>query len=253
MFTWGSPILGGYISQTTDSVRNQLTALSIIQAFAIFIIFLVPETSFDRSNVFGSPGTMSAFGPSAISTQPELSFSPFKAYLNSVHSLKYTTLFALRTVLQPIRALSAPSALLAFLLTGPMTASSSIPNNSSSSAAFKDNYGEMLLQPAHAVLENILIGVFIIGVSSWVQGSEVAMEGIKDTVVALAVLQIVLASTAGALLFAKGDRIRAVDRRVLGIGEEGMRRLGLQGRKSDGSSWKLSKGLPWRLTEGMGW
>lgn len=65
------------------------------------------------------------------------------------------------------------------------------------------------------------------------------MESIKDTVVAIAALQIVLASTVGAVLFVKGDGIRAVDRRVLGIrdGSEGRdgNGIGLQRWKSEGS------------------
>lgn len=358
MFTWGSPILGGFISQTLETFRNQLMVVNVIQAFAIlFMIVFVPETSFDRSKASSagsSPITgASAFGPTTITTVSAASTSPFKAYLKSLHPLKYTARFSLKSALQPIRALSAPSALLTFLLTGPMVASaygvanslsqlfaamptflfperlgyifilplifsvvvyvltsfisylrykpphhlsrssksdhltaaipglllgvagllsfglyvesqltpqtidsetvfsldvtglnlslktvsllfgilvagatllnfaasahlasSSVPTSSGNS-----NHGETVLQPSHAVLENILIGIFIIGFPSWVNGSEGSMEGLKDTVVAIAVLQIVLASTVGAVLFVKGEGIRAVDRRVLGISE----------------------------------
>ena len=108
-------------------------------------------------------------------------------------------------------------------------ASSSIVTSSGNS-----NHGETLLQPSHAVLENILIGIFVLGFPSWVQGTEGMMESIKDTVVAIAVLQIVLASTVGAVLFTKGEGIRTVDRRVLGIREQ-REGTGLQRLKSERS------------------
>ena len=62
--------------------------------------------------------------------------------------------------------------------------------------------------------------MFIMGFPSWVQGSEGNMEGLKNTVIVIAVLQIVIATTVGALLFVKGEGIRGVDRRVLGIRED---------------------------------
>ena len=373
LFTWGSPILGGYISQTTASFRNQLMVVNVIQALAIlFMVVFVPETSFDRSKSFPeAPSPIATFGTTTITIVSATPSSPLKTYLKSLHPLRYTKRFCLQTALQPVRALSAPSALLSFLLTGPMVASaygvanslsllfaamptflfpsrlgyifilplafslivytltsyisylrykpphhlcrssksdhltaavpgfllgvagllsfglyvegelspkivdnvtvfsldttgmnlslktvsllfgmlvagstlisfaasahlasSSVPTSSGNS-----KHGENLLQPAHAVHENILIGIFVIGFPSWIQGTEGAMEGIKDTVIAIAVLQIVLASTLGAVLFVKGDGIRAVDRRVLGIKEEGQGRgeMNLQRWKSGGS------------------
>lgn len=370
MFTWGSPILGGFISQSHESFRNELMVLNVIQALtAFFMIVFVPETSFDRSKVSPlDPSPVFTFSPTTITTVSATRTTPFKTYLKSLHPLKYTAPFSLQTTLQPIRALSTPSTLLAFLLTGPLIASAygvanslsllfaamptflfpsrlgyifilplvfsliaylittytshlrykpphhlsrtsksdhltaAIPglllgvagllsfglyvegelspktvdegtvfsldttgvnlslktvsllfgmlvaggtlmsfaasahlaSSSIVTSSGNSNHGETLLQPSHAVLENILIGIFVIGFPSWVQGTEGVMESIKDTVVAIAVLQIVLASTVGALLFVKGDGIRAVDRRVLGIREqrEGTR---LQRWKSEGS------------------
>jgi hypothetical protein len=373
MFTWGSPILGGYISQTTESFRNQLMVVNVIQAFAIFfMITFVPETSFDRSKYSPeAPSPIASFGTTTTTIVSSIPPSPLRIYLKSLHPLKYTARFSLQTALQPVRALSAPSTLLVFLLTGPMIASayglanslsllfaamptflfpsrlgyifvlpvvfslivytltsyisylrykpphhlsrssksdhltaaipglllgvagllsfglyvegelgpntaddvtvfsldntgmnlslktvsllfgmvvagstlissaaaahlasSSVPTSSGNS-----KHGENVLQPAHAVHENILIGIFIIGFPNWLQGTDGAVEGIKDVVIAIAVLQIVLASTVGAMLFVKGEGIRAVDRRVLGIREEGQRRdeMGLQRWKTKGS------------------
>ena len=373
MFTWGSPILGGVVSQTLQTFRNQLMVVNVIQAFAVlFMIVFVPETSFDRSKVSSegpSPVSgISTFGPTTITTVSANPTSSFKTYLKSLHPLKYRARFSLKSALQPVRALSAPSALLTFLLTGPMVASAygvanslsqlfaemptflfperlgyifilpfvfsvvsyvltsyisylhykpphhltrssksdhltaAIPglllgvagllsfgiyietqlspqtidtgtvfsldvtgldlslkivsllfgilvagstllnfaasahlaSSSVSTSAGNANHGETILQPAHAVLENVLIGIFVIGFPSWVQGTEGNMEGLKNTVIAISVLQIVLASTVGALLFVKGDGIRAVDERVLGMsGGEGRNRL--QRWKSEGS------------------
>ncbi|KAG0649222.1 putative MFS-type transporter [Hyphodiscus hymeniophilus] len=376
VFTWGSPILGGFISQTNETFRNQLMVLSIIQAFVVFFtVLLIPETSFDRSQTISagpSPTSgISAFGTTTITTISANQSSPLKIYLKSLHPLRYTARFSLNSTLQPIRALGAPSALLTFLLTGLMIASaygvanslseifaamptflfperlgyifilplifsvivyaltsyisyqrskpphhlsrSSTPDNlivvvpaflslligiagllsfglyvegeltpkvvddgtvfaldvtglnlslttvsalfgmlvtgstlihlaSSaylSSSSFptpsgNSNHGETLLQPSRAVLENILVGIFIVAFPSWVKGSEGSMEGLKDTAIAIAVLQIVLASTVGALLYVKGDVLRAVDRRVLGIRQD--ERMGrVLSWKSEGS------------------
>jgi hypothetical protein len=344
--------------------------LNIIQAFAVFfMIVFVPETTFDRSKTSAQePSPVSTFGPTMITTVSALPTSPFKTYLKSLRPLKYTAPFSVQTALQPIRALSAPSALLAFLLTGPLVASAygvanslsllfaamptflfpsrlgyifilplvfsliayiltsytsylrykpphhlsrssksdhltaAIPglllgiagllsfglyvegeltpktvdeltvfsldttgmnlslktvsllfgilvaggtlmsfaasahlaSSSIATSSSNSNHGETLLQPSHAVFENMLIGIFVIGFPSWVQGAEGMMEGIKNTVIAIAVLQIVLASTVGAVLFVKGEGIRAVDRRVLGI-REGREGTGLQRWKSEGS------------------
>lgn len=42
------------------------------------------------------------------------------------------------------------------------------------------------------------------------------LAGLKDAVIALGVVQIVIGSSVGALLWAKGDMIRKMDGRVLG-------------------------------------
>ena len=366
--------MGGIVSQSQDSFRNQLMILNIIQAFAVFFtILFVPETSYSRAKALPVDSSlMSAFGPTTTITAPSAtSTTPFKAYLKSLHPVKYTASFSLQTALQPVRAISAPSAILVFLLTGPLVASAygvansisllfsamptflfpsslgyifilplvfsvvaytitasisslrykpphhfsrtsksghltaAIPgiilgvagllsfgfyvegelspktvddgtafpldttginlslnslsllfgmvvaagtlmsfaasahltSSSVDTSSGKSNHGEALLQPSHGVLENMLIGVFVIGFPSWVQGTEGMMDGIKDTVVAIVVLQIVLASTVGAVLFVKGKEIRAVDMRVLGIREqtegEGLRKWKSQGSFSE--------------------
>ncbi len=95
-------------------------------------------------------------------------------------------------------------------------ASSSLSTPRSPGSSNKHKYGEMLLQPAHAVLENILIGVFIMGFPSWVQG----IAGLKNTVIAIAALQVVLASTVLAVLCIRGEEVKRFDRMVLAISSE---------------------------------
>ena len=147
----------------------------------------------------------------------------------TVFSLDTTGMnLSLKTVSLLFGMLVAGGTLMSFAASAHL-ASSSVATSSGNS-----DHGETLLKPSHTLFESILIAVFVIGFPSWVQGTEGAMESIKDTVIAIAVLQIVLASTVGAVLFVKGDGIRAVDRRVLGIreGREGTR---LQRWKSEGS------------------
>jgi hypothetical protein len=372
MFTWGSPILGGFVSQTNESFRNQLMILSIIQAFAVlFMVLFVPETSFDRSSIAES-NDASVFGPTTITTVSATSSPPLKSYFKYLQPLKSTAPFSREATLKSIRALSAPSVLFSFLLTGPLVASAYGIANSLSllfaamptflfpeaigylfisplifalvayitssistylryrpphhlsrastsshltaivpgllfgvvgllgfglyvqeqlspevvddstvfslNATGRDlslrvvsllfgilvagctlisfaasahlesssipihsgnfNYGEDLFQPAHAVLQNLLIGIFVVGFPTWIVGTEGAWQGLKDTVIAISVLQIVVASTLGALLFAKGESLRVVDERVLGIrnAPDGTR---FQKWESERITWKL--------------
>jgi hypothetical protein len=109
--TWGFPILGGYLSQNTQGFRNQVMVINIMQAFSIvFLIFITPETTFDRSSAPHTPPVSSH------------NASSFKSYLSTLrittpHSTKH---FTLNAAVRPVRALVAPSAILTALLTAPM-------------------------------------------------------------------------------------------------------------------------------------
>ncbi|KAL5318249.1 hypothetical protein ACEPPN_013308 [Leptodophora sp. 'Broadleaf-Isolate-01'] len=114
-FTWGSPILGGYVSQSSEGFRNQIMIINVIQAISIaLLIFATPETTFDR----------------ASSQQPSLDIAPSKsAFSMYVDTLKLsnshsTSKFTLKEALRPMRALAAPSTILTTLLTAPLLASS---------------------------------------------------------------------------------------------------------------------------------
>ncbi|KAF8861095.1 hypothetical protein BDZ45DRAFT_568419, partial [Acephala macrosclerotiorum] len=112
-FTWGTPILGGYLSQSTQGFANQIMVINIVQAFSIvFLILGTPETTFDRTPGATPPAENAPSG------------TPFKLYLNTLklktqHS---TRPFSITRAMQPIKALYAPSTLLATLLSAPLLA-----------------------------------------------------------------------------------------------------------------------------------
>jgi hypothetical protein len=109
--TWGFPILGGYLSQNMQGFRNQIMIINIMQAFSIvFLIFITPETTFDRSSVPHTPPPTSNDA------------SSFKNYISTLriatpHSTKP---FTLNSAMRPVRALIAPSTVLTALLTAPL-------------------------------------------------------------------------------------------------------------------------------------
>lgn len=106
LFTWGSPIIGGFLSQSTYTFHAELLVVNIIQAFSVFFaLFFFPETSYKASSTAGTNS------PSFI-----------RSYASSLHPLPYTATF-IRTALQPIRALATPSTILTLTLAGPLTAS----------------------------------------------------------------------------------------------------------------------------------
>ncbi|CZT09627.1 uncharacterized protein RAG0_14322 [Rhynchosporium agropyri] len=113
-FTWGTPILGGFLSQSNAGYRNQIMIINVIQAISILLlIFATPETTFDR----------------ASSQQPTVDIAPDKSAmklyvetlnLSNKHSVQK---FAMNEALRPLRALAAPSSILTTLLTAPILAS----------------------------------------------------------------------------------------------------------------------------------
>ncbi|KAE9363202.1 MFS general substrate transporter, partial [Stipitochalara longipes BDJ] len=109
--TWGFPVLGGYLSQNMQGFRNQIMVVNIMQAFSIvFLIFMTPETTFDRSS---APLTPPPFNNDA---------SSFRNYVSTLHIITpYSTKkFTLNAAMRPIRALVAPSTILTALLTAPL-------------------------------------------------------------------------------------------------------------------------------------
>ena len=327
-FTWGWPILGGYLSQSAEGYSNQIMVVNVIQAFSIAALILVtPETSFDRST------TTSGLTPSSTP-----SGSRVKQYLYKIRPLAFKSSFRRSHATSPLRALCAPSTILTFLLTVPLIASAfgvafslsllysgtpiflfpsrigflftlpavfsllgysifafvahlknrppnhlsstrhltaSIPgvllgvsgllsyglytvgnlspkeivdNNTeftldvtgqdlslrivsllfgllvvgavvleasgsthlSSSTLIPSTSSSNELETAHKTLQTLFIGIFTIGFPAWIGGQEGMLVGLKDTVIVLAVLQIVLGS------WVKSDMVRSLDSRALG-------------------------------------
>ncbi|TVY12696.1 putative MFS-type transporter protein, partial [Lachnellula arida] len=117
-FTWGTPILGGYLSQDAQGFRNQIMAINIIQAFSVvLLIFATPETTFSRS-------TSTSTSQSSITTMISApSAGKFKSYLSTLRfPIPSTSSTSKSETARPLRALAAPTTLLTFLLTGPPTA-----------------------------------------------------------------------------------------------------------------------------------
>jgi len=73
-----------------------------------------------------------------------------------------------------------------------------------------------VVEGAHRVLQDILTGIFIVGMPVWVDGAQGMLAGLKDTIIALGVVQIVVGSSVAALMWAKGDAVVKLDGRVLG-------------------------------------
>ena len=139
VFTWGSPILGGYVSQSNGEFRNQIMIINIIQAFSSYSSFVAtPETNFNRSELLSEPVNQPVtFTSTTISAGSTPSASKFKSYLSTMRctNAHSTSKFTVTAVLSPLRALSAPSTLLTFLLTAhssppPMASQTSSPCSS---------------------------------------------------------------------------------------------------------------------------
>jgi hypothetical protein len=108
LFTWGSPILGGYLSQNSAEFMTEIMVANIIQAVSVFfLIFFLPETTFNPSD----------------SSSPTSSPSSLRNYLVSLKPISHIQRGGIREGLRTIRALAAPSTILTFLLTGPVIAS----------------------------------------------------------------------------------------------------------------------------------
>jgi len=110
VFTWGSPILGGYLSQSIEGFHETYMVITIIQGISIpLLVILAPETTFDRTKTL----------PAVSSPK-----SMFKSFLGSLNPINYQARFSASEALLPIRALLAPTTILTFLTTFPLVATS---------------------------------------------------------------------------------------------------------------------------------
>ncbi|KAL3428494.1 major facilitator superfamily transporter [Phlyctema vagabunda] len=69
------------------------------------------------------------------------------------------------------------------------------------------------LAPSHDMLQNIMAGILVMAFPGFVS----SLERLKGTVIAITVIQIVLGSTVGAIMFTMGERIKRMDENLLSI------------------------------------
>jgi hypothetical protein len=70
---------------------------------------------------------------------------------------------------------------------------------------------------ASKVWTEIVVGIWIVGVPMWIAGNDGLLVGLKETSIALSIVCVVVSSTVGAAMWAKGREINRVDGRVLRI------------------------------------
>ncbi|KAF4635629.1 hypothetical protein G7Y89_g2466 [Cudoniella acicularis] len=72
-----------------------------------------------------------------------------------------------------------------------------------------------VLENGHRVLQDIFSGIFVIGMPLWVPSGGGMLDGLKETSIALAVVVMVMGSSACAALWVFGEKLGKVDGRVL--------------------------------------
>ena len=338
IFTWGSPILGGFVSQRADGYRNQIMVVNIIQAVSISLIVLAtPETTFDRPKASVSNNN---FETTISTTAAPVSRIKSNLKILRLVNSNVTRKFQATRAFLPLRALCAPTAVLTFLMAGPLVATAFAvahmipllfspspilalptqlglmftgalvgslisyciiataiairsrppnhllskgqshlnyvvlgivvgfagvlafgfyvdgtvrPNNFSGDEIsfftqgkdFNENFTSFLfgllvsgaviidfgsinhiratvpssesdlVEGAHNALKNLLIGIFVIAMPFWVDGSESNFPGLKDTAIALGIVQIAIAGAVTAILWVCKEKISNIDSKVL--------------------------------------
>ncbi|KAI9651368.1 hypothetical protein NHQ30_001409 [Ciborinia camelliae] len=102
-FTWGTPIIGGYLSQTVGGYGNQIMVMNIVQVFSILLLIIAfPETSFNRSSHPTPPTSLPPTGT-------------LKTWLKTLHLMPYWGKPSKEELLKPLNGLISPITLLTFL------------------------------------------------------------------------------------------------------------------------------------------
>ncbi|KAM0130617.1 hypothetical protein ACHAO1_007750 [Botrytis cinerea] len=102
-FTWGTPIVGGYLSQTIDGYGNQIMVVNIIQAISIFLLIVAfPETSFYRTS-----------HPTPPTSLPTISL---QSWWKTLHLMPYWGNPSKEDLLRPLKKLVSPITLLTFVM-----------------------------------------------------------------------------------------------------------------------------------------
>ncbi|KAH8804915.1 major facilitator superfamily domain-containing protein [Xylogone sp. PMI_703] len=103
----------------------------------------------------------------------------------------------------------------------------------SSSQPSTSLYTEPNFTTSYTTLQTFLAGMFIIAVPTWISPKEDMATGLKITVIAVTVSQIVVGSSILALLWTRGEVVRRLDERILNWGESKRQRVE--------DEWELAK------------
>jgi len=129
------------------------------------------------------------------------------------------SVFALITDLGQDLSLKVVSLLFGLLVSGAVVISFAGDTYPTRSPASAESSGGGSLDAAGKVLQDFVIGIFVIAFPLWIRGDKQGeiLAGLKGTAVALSVVVLVLGTSVGAFLWVKGERISEMDRKVLGI------------------------------------
>jgi hypothetical protein len=122
-------------------------------------------------------------------------------------------------------SLKTVSALFGLLVAGAVVLESSGSKHILSSSPL--SYGGDI-DAAKNMLTEVFVGIWVIAMPLWIKGNDAMgmLMGLRVTAIALGVVCIIVGSSAGALMWTRGEKIENLDRRVLGLrggadGEEG--------------------------------
>jgi hypothetical protein len=116
-------------------------------------------------------------------------------------------------------SLKTVSALFGLLVAGAVVLQSSGSKHILSSSPM--SYGGDI-DAAKNMLTEVFVGIWVVAMPLWIEGNDTMsmLMGLRATAIALGVVCIIVGSSAGALMWTRGERIENLDRRVLGVRNE---------------------------------
>ncbi|TAQ84964.1 hypothetical protein B7494_g6718 [Chlorociboria aeruginascens] len=130
-FTYGTPILGGWLSQGPQGFGLQIMILNIVQSLSILLlIFCTPECTFSAPPSSPEPKILES---SSINTRITTSPTPpsvTKSYLKMLHPMPFFAKPESKELMIPLKTLIIPSTLLTTAITALLPASALAVSNS---------------------------------------------------------------------------------------------------------------------------
>jgi len=113
-------------------------------------------------------------------------------------------------------SLKTVSALFGLLVAGAVVLQSSGSKHILSSSPI--SYGGDI-DAAKNLFTEVFVGILVIVMPLWIEGNNTmgTLMGLRATTIALGVVCIIVGSSAGALMWTRGEKIENLDRRVLGV------------------------------------